>query len=168
MAVSITSLVIAAFAIYLSIQFFKMSSKVSEDTKEAANEIKASIRELDAIFRQQHKETFSMVRTTFDDLRKHSWPDKALEEDFSKLAEQKADEKIENIRKEINEEIEAKISEISRKSRKNDTQIPEIKASMEKLLGKAITESRHVEKDAELETLKNIDHTAGSYYGDWT
>lgn len=80
---------------------------------------------------------------------------KTTEEDFSRLAEQWADERIEKIKKEMSEEMEIKISEISRKSEKTDAQIAEIKISMKELLGKAIIESRHVEKDAELETLKN-------------
>lgn len=74
-------------------------------------------------------------------------------DDFSKLIEQKADEKFENIRKEISEEIDAKFSEISRKSRRTDAQISEIKTSMEGLLEKAITESRHAEKEVVAETL---------------
>ena len=57
------------------------------------------------------------------------------------------------IRKEISKEIDAKILEISRKTKRTDAQISEIKASMEELLGKAITESRHVEKEVKAETL---------------
>jgi vacuolar-type H+-ATPase subunit H len=95
-----------------------------------------------------------MVKTTFDDLRKHAWSGKTTEEDFSKLAEEKADERIENLRDDISKEIEATISELARKTQKTDAEISKIKASMKKIVGKAITESRRVEKDVELENLK--------------
>lgn len=71
------------------------------------------------------------------------------------LIEKKADERIENIRKEMSEEIEAKISEIGRKSRRTDVQIKELQDSMEQILNKAITESRTVEKEVAAETLTN-------------
>lgn len=51
--------------------------------------------------------------------------------------------------------MKAEISEISKKNRRTDAQIEKLQTSMEKLLDEAITESRHVEKDTELETLKN-------------
>jgi len=88
-------------------------------------------------------------------LRESAWPEKASEEDFSKIAEEKADEKIENIRKEMSEEMEARISEISKKSRKTDAQIRELQDSMQQILNRAIEESRTVEKEAMAETIAN-------------
>jgi hypothetical protein len=56
-------------------------------------------------------------------------PNAKTEDDFLKLADQKADEKIENIKKEIFAEMKASISKISRKTRETDAQISKIETS---------------------------------------
>ena len=142
------SIILACAAIALSVAFFWMSYKMSERVSEATRRIELSVEKLETVFSLQHKETFSMVKTAWDDLIKHAWPEE-------ELIEKKADERIENIRKEMSEKMKAEISEISKRSKRTDAQIKELQISMEKLLNEAITESRHVEKETALKTLMN-------------
>ncbi len=154
--VSVVSVIVAFLAIYLSITFYKMSTRTFEDVRQKTDLIESSVDKLEMISNALLSKMFGMIDKTLVDYQKHAWPGEASEEDFSRLAEEKADERIEKIRKEMSEEMEAKISEISRKTKETDVQISEIKASMEELLGKAITETRHVEKDTELMRMKNM------------
>lgn len=148
-----TSVILACVAIALSVSFFWMSLRMSERVSEATRRIELSVEKLEIVFRTQHEETFSMAKTAFNDFRKRAFTGKTTEEDLSKLADEKTNERIENIRSEISKEMDARISELGKRAKKTDAEISEIKASMDELLGKAITESRHVEKEVKAETL---------------
>ena len=71
---SIVSLIIGGFAIWLSVTFYRMSNKISEDTKGAAKGISASVRRLESLFDSLYSDTFSMMKDTVSDMRKHIWP----------------------------------------------------------------------------------------------
>ena len=147
-AASLASVILAIVAIALSLAFFWMSYNASKS-------IESSVDKLEKIYDVLLDKLFGMVGETLDDYRKHAWSEKTSKEGFSELAELKADEKIEKIKRGMSEEMEAKIFEISKKTRKTDAQIVELQTSMEKLLDKAIAESRHVEKDVAAEAMKN-------------
>jgi len=117
-----------------------------------------AIETLYLIIQEKRKGSSGIEPTTADlfrEMLKKIPAAKASEEDFSKIAGKKADERIQNIKEEITKEMEAKFLEISKKTKRTDAQITELRTSMENLLNKAITESRHVEKDTELEAMKN-------------
>jgi hypothetical protein len=121
----------------------------------ASKNIESSVDKLEKIYDVLLNKVFGMVGDTLADYRKHAWSDTPPEEDLSKLAEEKADKKIADIKSEISKEIEAKIAKLDLKTRKTDFEISDIKNSMEELLEKAITASRHVEEEAVTETLEN-------------
>jgi hypothetical protein len=85
---SIASLVLAVLAIWLSIVFYKMSIAAASTTTEAAKGISASVERLEKLFDKLYADTFSIMRDTVSDMRKHIWPtdetsvqpDKAVEE----------------------------------------------------------------------------------------
>ena len=70
---SIASLILAIVAIWLSIVFFKMSDAASKATTEAAKGIGASVDRLEKLFDKLYSDTFSMMRDTVSDMRKHIW-----------------------------------------------------------------------------------------------
>ena len=70
---SIASLILAIGAIWLSIVFFKMSDAASKATTEAAKGIGASVERLEKLFDKLYSDTFSMMRDTVSDMRKHIW-----------------------------------------------------------------------------------------------
>ncbi|MGC1122291.1 MAG: hypothetical protein WBA22_14465 [Candidatus Methanofastidiosia archaeon] len=49
-AVSVASLFVAFLAIYLSVKFYEMTSKISNETKDITREITASVEKLEKIF----------------------------------------------------------------------------------------------------------------------
>lgn len=61
---SLASLVLAVVAIWLSIVFFKLSSRASEATTEAAKGIASSVERLEKLFDKLYSDTCSMMRDT--------------------------------------------------------------------------------------------------------
>jgi len=102
-----TSVILACVAIALSVAFFWMSYNASKS-------IESSVDKLEKIYDVLLNKMFGMVGETIADYRKHAWSGRATEKDLSKLAEEKTNERIENIRKEISKEMEAKISELGK------------------------------------------------------
>lgn len=70
---SIASLILAVGAIWLSVVFFKMSDAASKATTEASKDIAASVERLEKLFDRLYSDTFSMMRDTVTDMRKHIW-----------------------------------------------------------------------------------------------
>jgi len=148
---SIVSVVIGGFAIWLSVTFYRMSNKISEDTKEASRGISAIVIRLETLFDRLYSDTFSMMKDTVSDMRKHIWPDKvqttealvAIEEKIEK----KAEKKFEELRSQITSELSTAMSQIDH----TDGKITAIEERLTKLIDKAITESRRVESEAQEE-----------------
>ena len=78
---SIVSVLIGGLAIWLSLTFYKMSTQLSQDAKEASKGISASVERLEKVFDKLYTDTFSMVKETMSDMRKHIWPGKTAEDD---------------------------------------------------------------------------------------
>jgi hypothetical protein len=68
---SVASLILAIVAIWLSITFYKMSSTAARATEDAAKGISASVERLEKIFDKLYSDTFSVMRETVTDMRKH-------------------------------------------------------------------------------------------------
>lgn len=149
-AASLAALLVAVLAIWLSMKFYQMSTQVSEDTKEAAKDIKSSVEKLENIFNLLYKDTFSIMRDTVSGMQKQLWPE-TLDKDLSEIAEQKADERIKKLKSELSEDMKVIIS----KTTKTDAQLKELQDSMQQILDRAITESRTVEKEVMAETISN-------------
>jgi sensor histidine kinase YesM len=92
---SIVSVILAGFALWLSIVFYRMSNESSTKIKESADRIGASVDRLEILFNKLYADTFSMMKETVSDMRKHIWrDDKVSEDQTSEEAERRADEKI--------------------------------------------------------------------------
>ncbi len=97
---SIASLILAIGAIWLSVVFYRMSSEASKSTTEAAKGIAASVERLEKLFDKLYSDTFSMMKDTVTDMRKHIWPvDDNEQEKVVEEAEKKTDERIGEVRK---------------------------------------------------------------------
>lgn len=70
---SIASLILSIGAIWLSVVFFRMADTASKATTEAAKDIAASVERLEKLFDKLYSDTFSMMRDTVADMRKHIW-----------------------------------------------------------------------------------------------
>ncbi len=148
---SIAALILAIVAIALSIAFFRMTSELSTSAKEAAKGIGSSVEKLEKLFDHLYADTFSMMRDTVSDMRKHIWPDESV--DAKKLAdeaEKLADKKVNEVKK----NIDADLSQLLRKQRVTDKRLSTVTDEMRELIDRAITDSRRVEREASEETTK--------------
>lgn len=152
---SIVSLVLGLGAIWLSIVFFKMSSEASSATTEAAKGIDASIKRLENLFDKLYSDTFSMMKDTVSDMRKHIWnggtADQVLDKDcILEEADRKAEEKV----AEVKRAMETQLSEILARQRVSDGNVSGFKHEMKRLLESAIQTSRQIDSEAREETLR--------------
>ena len=141
----------AILAIALSIVFYRLSDAASRATTEAAKGIAASVERLEKLFDKLYSDTFSMMRDTVSDMRKHIWPqddgdaDNAIEE-----VEKKADEKIAAVKK----EIEQQVGQILQRQKIADDKVASVTADMRRVVERAIVNSRQAESEAREETVR--------------
>ena len=72
---SIASLVLSILAICLSIVFFRMSNEASKETKSASKDVSSAVERLEKLFDKLYSDTFSIMKDTVSDMRKHIWYD---------------------------------------------------------------------------------------------
>src|SRR5713226_4076430 len=139
---SVASLILAVGAIWLSVVFYRMSTEASKATTEAAKGIAASVEWLEKLFDKLYSDTFSMMRDTVSDMRKHIWPaDDKEQEKAAEEVEKKADEKI----AELKSAMEKQLGEILNRQRLADEKTGALRGEMRHLLDRAILSSREVE-----------------------
>lgn len=149
---SIASVILAIVAIWLSIAFFRMSSQLSEGTREAAKGIGASVERLEKLFDKLYADTFSMMRDTVSDMRKHMWPDNASpDEKITEEAEKRAEEKTAALKEQIQQEV----GRMLHRQRITDEKVTSLSHEMQTLLERAISGSRRLEREAREETLRD-------------
>lgn len=81
---SIASGVLAVVALALAIVFFILSKKDAERSEQNAQQIASSVRQLEKLFDTLYSDTFSMMRETYTDMRRHVWranPDRGEDAD---------------------------------------------------------------------------------------
>lgn len=149
---SIVSIIIGGFAVWLAVTFYKMSTKISEGIKEAAKDISTGISRLEKLFDKLYADTFGMMKETVSDMRKHLWPEKEKPQtEILEETEKKAEEKIINLK----EEIQSELKKTLHKQKLTDEKISLLSKDMSKLLDKTIMDSRKVDAEAKEEALRN-------------
>jgi len=142
---SVASLVLAVTAVWLSFRFFTLSSQSSNAIQRAASEIESGVNRLEALFEKMYSDTFGIVRDTYADIRKHAWPSEP-EAAGPAAIEERAEEKVAELRQETTQQISRLMNEIGSK----DEQI----AALQALVQTAIDQSRSAEVEAREETLR--------------
>lgn len=146
---SVASLIVAIGAIWLSVVFFQMSNEASKATTEAAKGIAASVERLEKLFDKLYSDTFSMMRETVSDMRKHIWPaEDAEQEKALQEAELKAEKKIQEIKR----DVEAGLNKFLERQQHADENTESLRQEMQVLVDRAIRTSRQVEVEAREET----------------
>lgn len=144
---SIVSMVLAIAAIWLSIVFFRMTTAASTATTEAARGISASVERLEKLFDKLYSDTFSMMKDTVSDMRKHIWPaDNAGSDGAIDEIEEKAQEKLKQFKKEMEQELS--------KVLQGQEQVSGLRHDLERLLEEAMSASRRVAIEAREETIR--------------
>ena len=145
---NIAALVLSIVAIWLSIVFFKMSSSLAEDSKEAAKGIGASVDRLEKLFDKLYADTFSMMRDTVSDMRRHIWPnDTSDNESLTEEIEQRTEEKLADLRSSFENELAQLLSS---QMEQNDQL-----ASVRSLLDRAIDSTKEVTSEVREEALRD-------------
>jgi hypothetical protein len=147
---SIVSVIVAFLAIYLSVTFYKMSTKISQDVKNKTDTIEKSVDKLEKVSDILYQEIIAILKDTVADIRKHAWEAKPYE--TLERLDQETNKKVEKIKREVKEEMEAQISKTIKRS-DTDVKIEELQKNIKQILDRAIDESRHVEKTAFTEIL---------------
>lgn len=148
---SIASLILAIGAIWLSVVFYKMSDSASKATTEAAKGIAASVERLEKLFDKLYSDTFSMMRDTVSDMRKHMWPvDNGEQENVVEEAEKKTDARINELRT----SMENQLSQTLRSQKMAEHQVRSLQDEMRVLIERAIVKSREAESEAREETIR--------------
>jgi len=150
-AAAIASLVLAIVAIVLSIVFYQMFSKLSESAKESAKDIGASVQKLEKLFDRLYADTFSMMKDTVSDMRKHAWGEATSE--TSNILEE-ADKKTEEKIKTLHDRMEKQVSQILQDQKITDGRVGQIGKELKQLIDKAIDDSRNVEHEVREETIR--------------
>jgi hypothetical protein len=149
---SIASLALAVLAIWLSVVFYRMSTELSESTKEAAKGIGASVERLEKLFGNLYADTFSMMRDTVSDMRRHIWPeDTQADTTIRQEAENRADEKI----RVLTEDVQKQLSDMLKGQRVTDEHLSSMTHELGRLVETAISRSRSAEVEAREETIRD-------------
>lgn len=132
---TIASLVLAVGAIWLSFVFYRMSNEASKETTKAAKDIQASVERLEKIFDKLYSDTFSMMRDTVTDMRQHIWkkPHTGSSDDIVNN-----EEKINNLKNSISEEIISLVDEKFKSNGDNETKIKELEDKIKEALDSGI------------------------------
>ena len=147
---SLISAILAVLAIWLSIVFYRMSVASSEQTKDAAKGIDANVQRLEKLFDRLYADTFSMVKDTVSDMRRHIWPESPQDASAQEV-EEKANERIAQLRAELG----ANLKQILEKQAGTDQKLKFLSQDLSKVLDRAISESRKVEAEVREESLRD-------------
>lgn len=148
---SVASLILAIGAIWLSVVFYKMSVSASNATTEAAKGIASSVERLEKLFDKLYSDTFSMMRDTVSDMRKHMWPeDDAESEKAIELVEKRADEKFGDLKK----SMERQVAGVLQQQKVAEDKFLGLQREITHLLDNAIVRSRQTELEAREETAR--------------
>lgn len=146
---SIASLVLAIIAIWLSLKFFKLSNETSEKANEASKSVMYSVEKLEKIFDKLYSDTFSIMRDTVSDMRKHYWEKEPNEIDIE--LKTKTEERMTALRDELSGELSTLFAEQS----KTGSEINELKNSLSSLLETAVSKTKDIESQVKEETIRD-------------
>lgn len=149
---SVVSMVLACMAIWLSIVFYRMSSRMSERANEAAKDIDSNVVRIEKLFDTFYSDTFGLMKDAWSDMRKqHIWAEKRMAiEGIEAEAEKRASERVDALRQQLLGEMGGILGNQGLEQGKPES----ITQELEGILTKAIAESRKVETDVRKEAIR--------------
>ncbi len=156
---SIASLILAIGAIWLSFVFYKMSDEASKATTQAASDIDSSVQKLEKLFDKLYSDTFSMMKDTVSDMRKHIWNGDENSGDIGDVnkntileeADRRAEEKLQDIKSDFEEQL----NKILHEQKVADGKVSNMSEDLKELLENVIQTSSVVESEAREETVRS-------------
>ncbi|GAB1153753.1 MAG: hypothetical protein WStaPseu_38960 [Shewanella algae] len=134
---SIVSLIIGGFAIWLSVTFYRMSNKSSQELEKASSNINSTVDRLEVLFDKLYSDTFNMMKDTVTDMRNHVWKTSTLDEGKEKT---EIEESFEELKKELNEKIERLIASQGSASNRLDGFAKQVESLISETIDKSAKE----------------------------
>ncbi|ELB2229824.1 hypothetical protein [Vibrio parahaemolyticus] len=131
---SIVSLIIGGFAIWLSVTFYKMSTKSSKELEQASANIDSTVNRLEVLFDKLYADTFSMMKDTVTDMRNHVWKTASTESSDSRA---ELDESLVQLKAELNQQIEQLILSQGKANEKVDSFAKQVEALVSDTIDKS-------------------------------
>lgn len=154
---SLFSIAVAVLAIWLAIVFYRMSSQFSESAREADRRITTSVERLEKLFDSLYSDTFSLMRDTVSDMRKHIWP---TEQTDSYDIEAEIEKKTESKMKELRERLDLELSELlqgqAQKAQTDSHLVSSLPSDIQQIMSEALSESSVVVVEAREEVIREL------------
>jgi hypothetical protein len=145
----VVSVTLAIVALWLSVVFFKMTSRLSERSMEAAKAMASSVQRLEKLFDSLYSGTFSIMKDTVSDMRRHIWPtggSQPTSDEEQDLAKERFEE--------LGHSLQEKLKNILRSQDVGDETFSGLNQQLGSLVEAAILESRKVREDADSQSLR--------------
>jgi hypothetical protein len=142
---AVVSIAVGIFAIWLSLTFYKMSSRNMENVIEASKGLQANMNRLETMFNKIYSGTLSTTRESVSEKPKQPWPEATPQEDFIREeVERRAERKVEELRK----ALERGRSGVPEKPVIQETRIDSVKKETSGVADRAIAETKKAETEA--------------------
>jgi hypothetical protein len=142
---AVVSIAIGIFAIWLSLTFYKMSSRNMENVIEASKGLQANMNRLEAMFNKLYSSTLSTPKESVSETPKQPSLEAARQEDFIREEiERRAERKVEELRR----ALEKGKSGVPEKQVIQETRMDAVKKETPEVADRAITETKKPETEA--------------------
>jgi hypothetical protein len=133
-----TSIILAVVALTLSIFFFVQSKNAADQASTSAERISSSVDRLEALFGKLYSDTFSMMRETVTDMRKHIWKPSDVD------SNSKDDEAIKAERKSSQAQVLAELDRISHQIGIQDEKVEQLRTAIGPVVDRALKDQEEV------------------------
>jgi hypothetical protein len=150
---SMVSIALAVFAIWQAMVFYRWSDTASKEAAYSARDMRASVVRIEKLFDTFYSDTFGLMKDTYADFRKHTWPTQAKTDGGKEMrdaAERVASEKIEGLKQELRKDIE----KLSARGESTEEVVESMRRDVTNLIDRAIDESRQVNQEAEADVIR--------------
>lgn len=156
---SIAGIIISVLAVWLSIVFYRLSTKASERTDAASNDIQRGVERLEQLFDRLYSDTFSIVRDTVSDMRQHMWSGQTGQTESESQAKEKTEKRLDELKIQMEKEL-SKLLEKQGTGVRADAAAQD----MRPLINRAISEATRIAEEVEQETLaQNLRKVIAAY-----
>jgi hypothetical protein len=143
------SIILAVVALALSIFFFVQGKNSADQSEKSAQEISASVTRLEKLFDSLYSDTFTMMRDTVTDMRRHVW--KVSPEALNSARDLEIKEQLEHFQDSLLEQL----GEVSKRVGLTDTKIADLREEMGPIFQRTLTEQGEAVKTITHQMIEN-------------
>ncbi|MDO8273244.1 MAG: hypothetical protein Q7U82_15225 [Gammaproteobacteria bacterium] len=151
---SLVSIGLGGLAIWLAVKFYELSTKSADKLEKSSSDIESATKRLEILFEKLYADTFSMVKDTVSDMRKHVWRKEETEGSLS-------DERVLALKSELLEEINSNFKKLSGDFQQEDLS-NKIKSIVEKAVNKTAEISQKPTSEQVLSAIERLWETGAS------